>query len=1316
MKKLILSVFATIMLALTSPLANGQNNVWSLPPNYLKGISLQLLPTPPDNPCCTPFFPNDPTDPSDGYDGQPAVFAHNAMQDANGNLLFFIVDNYIYNKDGYVIQSFNTFTVHGSELMIVPAIDNCNRYYIFSAGTNVTSSGGFYAIFDFNPSTFDPADNWGTSSLSEHLFACVTTVCSDPLIPINENSPGFSFSEWGSDVNKNGILSYAASPTINNQRYIYCQLRSRTYVLSLTSTGLVYVGKIPHAFLSSNLASNDGNRTEMELVKLNDGSGNYRMAFSSNDVLGNTASGFFYADINANTGLNIPGTDGSYIYPDAEAYIHGLEFSADGQFLYLAHNKTATVPSSIDVFQFGVSTVPTPVVGIPALEAEDFQNSQIEIGKDGKLYFATNNRLATYNPTTSTWVNTSLSINYNINSNGWCCTPSVNAYTLPDQIDGMDYSATFAAISAACCVDNSTFSTTTYDNEQSGTQSWTATANPFGNTSPITVKDELIIKSGANITANNLTFKFAPNAKLVVESGAKFTVNNCTLTVETSCENAPMWNGVDVMGSTLAFGQQTGAGRFIANNSLIEHAYWAVHNFKTQDGGVLAEEYGTGYRGGVIIATNTTFRNNHRAMVFFDFQNRNTSNQAVDDESKFYNCTFVTDAPLNKPALTPSVIMAHLFGVQSVNFYGCDFKNTANLATIPYLDRGLGIGADNCLLTVTSRAVPGSLTPDRSTFTDLLRGIEAYSSLGSARTTKVVNTDFNNNWRGIYLKTNNLAIITSNYFDVGEFATPAIGSYGLYLDNCDKYKVENNNFNSIPTHSGYVGLYVQNSGTGNNEIYRNNFNNLLIGTQTAGINGALGEGGGTGLEFRCNTYTNIYGMDIVISNNRIKPTHGNCVTMFGPSNNQFSRTTLYGDFYQNNSVTSHVTYQYSQPNSFTIDPIQFNTINTFPTVCSAYVFDPTTSCPVRLTKGQFLLKDEYAAAKQQVATLMAQIDEGNTKGLLAIVQTQSPGNVLNALIEASPYLSDEVLLAYLSTNPPNGNLQQVLTENSPLSEQVMAAVQLLNLPKGIKTIVNNVQTGTSAMQELQTEIAYYKNEVDQIKSDILRYFLFDDAVEERLKEAIEFLNEGVECTKRQCDLVEFYTANKEYAKATQELSVLTDNIEDADYVKLFTNIIELEQTVDPVQELATNPIKQQPIIEVAEAPVRKQESAMAEVMLKRAKLRNYQETIEELNFSGLGLRLMNQEEETSNLKLQTSNTITVYPNPTSNEVNITHNLNLENGKVTFKVYNMLGVEVLNENLTSTNNEVKINNLKAGVYFYTVTQNNQTIKTDKLMVR
>jgi hypothetical protein len=1322
MKKLFVSVFAFATLALTGLYA--QNNVWSLPPNYYKSgdITPTPLPIPPDawggGSCC----PNEPTDPTDGYDGQIPQFAHNAMQDANGNLLFFIIDEYIYDKNGYLIQEFWPFG--GSELMIVPAIDNCNRYYIFSTTINTTSSNPIYGILDYNPSTFEPINNTTTSSLNVWRFLCADAppmvICSNyPDVPLNMNTiPNDGYGQFGTNVTKNGILTYAATPLINgNKRYIYQQLRWDTYVYELNSSGLVFKGLIPHALLTSNLASNSGNRTEMELVKLNDGSGNYRMAFSSNKVLGNTASGFFYADINANTGLNIPGTDGSYIYPDAEAYIHGLEFSADGQFLYLAHNKTATTPSSIDVFQFGVSTAPTPVATIPPIEAEDFQNSNIEMGKDGKLYFATNNRLATYNPTTSVWTNNALSISYNING-AFSSVPSMQAYLLPDQIDGMDYSASFTA-NTECCLTYSSFTTGT-DNEnyeQSGVQTWNTTStgnNPFA-TDIITVRDELVIKTGANITANNLRFEFAPDAKLVVETGATFTVNNCTLTVENTCENSPMWNGVDVMGPSN--GQQTTAGRFIANGSTIEHSYWAVHNFKTKTG-LLQEEYGPGYRGGVIIATNTTFRNNHRGMVFFDFQNTNGTT-GIDDESKFYNCTFVTDALLNKPNLTPSVIMAHLFGVQGVNFYGCDFKNTASYTTIPYVDRGLGIEAYGCLFTVAPMCFDLNCTnQDKGNFTNLTRGIDASSCYGS----KVNNTNFTNNWRAMYLNSTNYANITQNNVNVGANSTSWGASYGLYLESCDQYKVENNNFNTNALQNGYCGVYVKNSGTTMNEIYRNTFDKFVISTQAEGINGngSVDVVDGKGLEFRCNTYTNTTDKDIFVSSGQIKLNHGTCDYPTSPSNNQFSRTANY-DIYQVSPPAApyYLTYVHSQPAGYNITPLIYGErVNRSDCFSPNYLtFSPTTSCPTRIRRSRTVLLEDLDTGREVVATLTSQIDDSNTKGLLILIQSQAGnGDIKDALMAASPYLSDEVLLAYIQSNPPAGNLQQVLMANSPLSDEVLAAAQQQNLPKGIKTIVNNAQTGTSAMQELQGQIAYHKNEVEKIKSEIIRYLLYEDDVEERLREIIAFLNQGdCSASQKQCYLTEFYIANKEYANATQELSALTDNIEDADYIKLFTNIIELEQTADPIQELAQNPAKQQPIIEVAEAAQRKQETARAEVMLKRAKLRNYQETIEVLN--GSSLRLTNQEEqETLNSKLVTSNTITVYPNPTSNEVNITHNLNLENGKVTFKVYNMLGVEVLNENLTSTNNEVQLTNLKAGVYFYTVTQNNQAVKTDKLMVK
>jgi hypothetical protein len=76
MKKQIFLLFTLLAcIAVKSP---GQSQIWSLPGNYLKS---------------TPTGWNQPQPlPTGDYTGTPAQFAHNAMHDAQGNLLFFVVD------------------------------------------------------------------------------------------------------------------------------------------------------------------------------------------------------------------------------------------------------------------------------------------------------------------------------------------------------------------------------------------------------------------------------------------------------------------------------------------------------------------------------------------------------------------------------------------------------------------------------------------------------------------------------------------------------------------------------------------------------------------------------------------------------------------------------------------------------------------------------------------------------------------------------------------------------------------------------------------------------------------------------------------------------------------------------------------------------------------------------------------------------------------------------------------------------------------------------------------------------------------------
>jgi hypothetical protein len=77
MKKKLSAVFALLTLGFLLNQTKAQNHLWSLPP-----ISYDVL------------FNNSQPLPTNswGYNGAPAQFAHNAMHDAQGNLLFFVVD------------------------------------------------------------------------------------------------------------------------------------------------------------------------------------------------------------------------------------------------------------------------------------------------------------------------------------------------------------------------------------------------------------------------------------------------------------------------------------------------------------------------------------------------------------------------------------------------------------------------------------------------------------------------------------------------------------------------------------------------------------------------------------------------------------------------------------------------------------------------------------------------------------------------------------------------------------------------------------------------------------------------------------------------------------------------------------------------------------------------------------------------------------------------------------------------------------------------------------------------------------------------
>ena len=80
----------------------------------------------------------------------------------------------------------------------------------------------------------------------------------------------------------------------------------------------------------------------------------------------------------------------------------------------------------------------------------------------------------------------------------------------------------------------------------------------------------------------------------------------------------------------------------------------------------------------------------------------------------------------------------------------------------------------------------------------------------------------------------------------------------------------------------------------------------------------------------------------------------------------------------------------------------------------------------------------------------------------------------------------------------------------------------------------------------------------------------------------------------------------------------------------------------------------------------------------------------------------------------TNETVSVYPNPFNESTTVFMNDALQMNKTEFKMYNVLGEEVIGINIINQSTTIETNNLPSGIYFYTVISDNKTIQSGKLV--
>ncbi|MBQ4420928.1 MAG: trypsin-like peptidase domain-containing protein [Bacteroidales bacterium] len=165
------------------------------------------------------------------------------------------------------------------------------------------------------------------------------------------------------------------------------------------------------------------------------------------------------------------------------------------------------------------------------------------------------------------------------------------------------------------------------------------------------------INSGVTLTLTS-TLRMAPGSRIIVRPGAKLVVNGGEIVG--AC--GEYWDGIRVEGNKNLPQTETNQGVVELNNALISDAIDGIS--------AIGENENWEKTGGIIKATNTTFKNNRRSIEFMSYGEGSN----VNNVSYFRNCTFTWDDDL---LANESTSLSHItmYQVRGVEVSGCTFKD-----------------------------------------------------------------------------------------------------------------------------------------------------------------------------------------------------------------------------------------------------------------------------------------------------------------------------------------------------------------------------------------------------------------------------------------------------------------------------------------------------------------------------------------------------------------------------------------------------------------------------------------------------------------
>ena len=625
---------------------------------------------------------------------------------------------------------------------------------------------------------------------------------------------------------------------------------------------------------------------------------------------------------------------------------------------------------------------------------------------------------------------------------------------------------------------------------------------------------DIILESGAKLTIRCKVY-MPEGAKIIVKSGAKLIVDGGTLTHR--CGG--LWKGVEVWGNyQLPQEPESNQGVIqMMNLGTIEWAENAIGTIAKYDDGTIDWSK----TGGIVQCKDANFYNNKCSVGFMAYHNFNSSGQ-IANVSSFKRCHFEVD-DVSRFSNQSHNCFITMWDVNGVKIYGCDFKNIAPDITLNQRGDGLftiwstfKIG-DICNVDIPYGTSCSSNNTVRCSFENLRYGVRAAGPMTNLLLS-IEHARFIDNMRGVFLSGFGKSQIIKNDFEWHEIVEESQEkTYGVYLQECTGYEVEENFFDGHDGEETY-GIAVNNSGENATQIYRNTFHRCHAASMVYGLNRILNdiEQDDAGLEWSCNIYgqngnsskMNYYG--IGLWNNASHSSYQGVLASAGAAGNLFYPEC---DPFITTSNDERELKLMEQESPSYFDYIHTPAAATQP-LCRTFgiglsdnldftsVYGVNNYCIKNISSEKpFVYHKPLIGANHTIYSQLRPAYDGyinNGTGaqlaLMVIDPAVSSVELRNALMDAAPSVTDDLLIKALHRLPAmdGWHMAQALLANSPLKDAVLVELKKSDYLDYYKSLVENNQPGGISTRTLMAmDAAHYRSERDHAKDDLIRCYAGD---------------------------------------------------------------------------------------------------------------------------------------------------------------------------------------------------------------------------------